>query len=319
MAHGGSRTEKPSNGGDDHGDMAHGGVAEQIPRPSRPGPPPRHRADRRPVTSRRANPPAQTTDKESISNSAPGVRDADPSTRTVPARRKTLARVSGPPTRPGVSAAPVPASGTYRDQHGRRKCALAGAQLCLPTPPAGQRGTMSAWLSLDRVCLSRSQTWGFRQVWDVGRVRLHPAGSAAELVIAADAQLPTAAPPVWHNLIAEKVAAQTAPRPPTPDKDGLRPTAVQIGPGRRWLRSAPPLQQLPLLGRRPRATPAIRSGKVIRFADPSQLQSVIKHCRSITHTRPVGSRSCTFAPPPEAGRASAFTTAAITWRWSVDN
>jgi hypothetical protein len=43
------------------------------------------------------------------------------------------------------------------------------------------------------------------RVWEVGRVRFHPAGSAAELVMAADAQLPVLAPPVWHDLITEKV------------------------------------------------------------------------------------------------------------------
>ena len=48
---------------------------------------------------------------------------------------------------------------------------------------------------------------GVNQVWEVGRVRFHPAGSADALVMTADAQLPAAAPPVWYELIAEKVTA----------------------------------------------------------------------------------------------------------------
>jgi hypothetical protein len=45
------------------------------------------------------------------------------------------------------------------------------------------------------------------KVWEVGQVRFHPAGSADALVMTADAQLPTSAPPMWHKLIAEKVTA----------------------------------------------------------------------------------------------------------------
>lgn len=45
------------------------------------------------------------------------------------------------------------------------------------------------------------------QVWEVGHVRFHPAGSAAEFVMAADAQMPASAPPVWYDLVTEKVTA----------------------------------------------------------------------------------------------------------------
>jgi len=45
------------------------------------------------------------------------------------------------------------------------------------------------------------------KVWEVGQVRFHPAGSADALVMTADAQLPTSAPPMWYKLIAEKVTA----------------------------------------------------------------------------------------------------------------
>jgi hypothetical protein len=46
---------------------------------------------------------------------------------------------------------------------------------------------------------------GVSQVWEVGHVRFHPAGSANALVMAADAQMSSSAPPVWYKLIAEKV------------------------------------------------------------------------------------------------------------------
>jgi hypothetical protein len=48
-------------------------------------------------------------------------------------------------------------------------------------------------------------------VWEVGQVRFHPAGSADALVMSAEAQMPTPAPPGWHELIEKKV---TAARPP---------------------------------------------------------------------------------------------------------
>jgi hypothetical protein len=48
---------------------------------------------------------------------------------------------------------------------------------------------------------------GVSQVWEVGRVRFHPAGSADALVMTAEAQMRVPASPVWHELIAEKVTA----------------------------------------------------------------------------------------------------------------
>ncbi len=48
---------------------------------------------------------------------------------------------------------------------------------------------------------------GVSKIWEVGQVRFHPAGSADALVMTADAQLPTSAPPVWYELIAEKTTA----------------------------------------------------------------------------------------------------------------
>ena len=42
-------------------------------------------------------------------------------------------------------------------------------------------------------------------MWEVGQVRFHPAGSADALVMTADAQMQSSAPPVWYELIAEKI------------------------------------------------------------------------------------------------------------------
>lgn len=67
-------------------------------------------------------------------------------------------------------------------RRGNKRVADSGARLIVPVP-----------------------NLGVSQVWEVGQVRFHPAGSADALVMTADAQLSGSAPSLWYELVAEKV------------------------------------------------------------------------------------------------------------------
>src|SRR6516162_6310523 len=94
-----------------------GGMAEQIPRPGQSGPPPRHRADRRPLTSRQPSPSARASAKEDTSTKPPGVRAATPKHGTAwPAEGCRLAPATRPPTR-GSAPPPSPRRAPVTTSH----------------------------------------------------------------------------------------------------------------------------------------------------------------------------------------------------------
>ena len=71
------------------------------------------------MTGPRITGTGKTRDYETQGLAPTGVRDAQRSTRTAPVTRNHVGCRSGPPTRPGVRAAPVSADGTRCDQGDR--------------------------------------------------------------------------------------------------------------------------------------------------------------------------------------------------------